>query len=263
MFQWEQSVCHGDGAAAVTPGGGGPVGGAGLRRERDSRSQRGRSRREALLGQRRRRGTGLEAGGSGGGGGGLRGPRGLQGRWRVAGATRSGGARARSRDRRGSSVSALGPREGLRRLRGCPAWVCGRGRRLVSVPPGPPQAGQRPGPSAGCVVSPRRELEPREDRRWACRPAVGPGHRPPCPRPSGLAGAAGERNLGPEPHKAGVAFTACLCCQLPTATAVKAASPRQPGARHIPLYGLEQYPGPTGSDWALPQACPPTIWPGG
>ena len=189
----------------------------------------------------------MEAGGSGGGRGGVSGA--LVGCRAVGGWLVPLGQAGPGREPRPARVVCLSPRpEG-----GAPAasrvssLVCGRGRRLVSVPPpGPPQAGQRPGPSAGCVVSPRCELEPREDRRWACRPAVGPGHRPLCPRPSGLAGAAGERNLGPEPHKAGVAFTACLCCQLSTATAVKAASPRQPGALHIPLYGLEQYPGPTG-----------------
>lgn len=53
--------------------------------------------------------------------------------------------------------------------------------------------------------------------------------------------ACGERNLGPEPHKTGVAFTACLCCQLPPAAAIKAASSPVP----VPLYGLTQCPSPT------------------
>lgn len=71
---------------------------------------------------------------------------------------------------------------------------------------------------------------------------------------------AGVRNLGPEPHKARVAFTARLCCRLPTATAIKAASSAGSWGPAHPLYGLTQCSGLMGVGGSGPMPAHRLAW---
>lgn len=98
----------------------------------------------------------------------------------------------------------------------------------VGRAPAPPREGQGLGQDRGLGLA-----------RDVMRPSYVTGE--PCEHTQWGPQACGERNLGPEPHKTGVAFTACLCCQLPPAAAIKAASSPVP----VPLYGLTQCPSPT------------------
>lgn len=71
----------------------------------------------------------------------------------------------------------------------------------------------------------------------------------------------GVRNLGQEPHKAGrEPCTACLCCLLPTATAINCLLCLLPGDMSTPLWSRIM-PWPHGGVAVPPP--PLTVWPGG
>lgn len=133
-------------------------------------------------------------------------------------------------------------------------WVC---LRLISAPPCAPERGRVPTRTEGGVGPIRVTPELHEDRQpsplahrevpapprevstlFPAPPFLGPGGQL---QPAGQGGthAAGVRNLGPEPHKAGAAFTAWLCCQLPMTQLLKL-----PLSPHIPFMASCYAPAP-------------------